>query len=446
MKFGTDGLRGVANGDLTPELALHLGRAAARELTGPHRSTFLVGRDPRRSGTLLQAAFSAGVASEGADVVDLGVLPTPAVAYLSKVSGAAAAMVSASHNPFEDNGIKLFAPGGRKLPDDVESRVEAQFAALDERDRPAGEWVGTLRPSVPAESIDRYVAHLVGTLGGRTLEGLHLVVDCANGAASEVGPRALTELGARVTAINDYPDGVNINQGCGSTHLDSVREAVVMEKADFGIAFDGDADRLLACDAAGYPVDGDQLLGLFALDLRAQHRLMHDTVVVTVMTNLGFHLAMGAEGIERRVTPVGDRYVLDALEEEHLTLGGEQSGHLIFTEHATTGDGVLAAVLLADIVKRTGQPLAQLAGVVQRLPQVLRNVRVRPGAKAALAEATNVWDEVRAVEGELEGRGRILLRASGTEPLVRVMVEAPTQDQAEQVARRLSALVEDDLT
>ncbi len=444
MRFGTDGLRGVAGAELTPELALALGRAAARVL-GADR--WFVGRDPRRSGSLLAAAFSAGLAAEGATVADLGVLPTPGVAFLSQVEGAPAAVVSASHNPFPDNGIKLFAAGGRKLADDVERRIEA---GLHEAARVAGSNPGALRSGADVGSVaalegadERYVEHLVTSLEGRDLAGLRVVLDTANGAGVGTGPAALSRLGCDLAAVlGGQPDGLNINAGCGSTHLGPLSEAVLATRADLGIALDGDADRCLAVDHRGEVVDGDQLLALLALDLRERGRLARDTIVVTVMSNLALHLAMAEAGVRVETTAVGDRYVLDRMEEGDYGLGGEQSGHVILRRLATTGDGLLTALQVLDVVSRSGRPLAELAGVVQRLPQVLLNVRVSGSAKEALAASEVVKATVAAVESELGDLGRVLLRPSGTEPLVRVMVEAPTDGQAHDAARRIAEVVE----
>jgi phosphoglucosamine mutase len=433
LRFGTDGVRGVANAELTPELVLRLGRAAARVLGG---STFLVGRDTRVSGPLLQAALTAGLAAEGASVVDLGVLPTPGVAWLSSADGVPAAMISASHNAFADNGIKFFAAGGRKLPDDVEERLEAELDRPVTR-VPTGADVG--RVSFAGDAVARYCDALVGSLEGRRLDGLHVVVDCAHGAASDVAPAVLRRLGAEVEVIHAQPDGTNINAGCGSTHPESLQRSVVALGADAGLAFDGDADRVLAVDASGVLVDGDQLIAICALDLRSRGRLKDDTVVVTVMTNLGFHLAMADHGVRVEQTAVGDRYVLEALGRGGWSLGGEQSGHVIFSELATTGDGVLTGLQVLDVMRRSGRPLSDLASVMTRLPQVLENVRVRD--RDALDHAGALDAEVAAVEAELGDHGRVLIRPSGTEPLVRVMVEAPTADQAQAAADRLAAAV-----
>ncbi len=439
-QFGTDGVRGVANVELSPELVLALGRAVARTITA---TTFLIGRDTRKSGPMLQAALSAGLASEGADVVDVGVLPTPALAWLSARRDLPAVVISASHNPFADNGIKLFAAGGAKLSLETEAAIE------DELER-------TLEPSVKGpRSLEgygvgsltgdldlggSYVEHLGTLLDGRRLEGLRLVVDSANGAASGLAARVYEQLGAEVVAIGCEPDGTNINAGCGSTSTETLALAVVEHQADLGLALDGDADRLLAVDGAGALVNGDELLALFALDLAERGQLAGNTVVVTVMTNLGFRLAMEERGIVVKETVVGDRYVLAALDKDGLSLGGEQSGHIIFRRLATTGDGLLTGLALADLLARAGRPLAELLdGLVNRVPQVLVNVPV-PSTEL-LAEAEAVWSAVAEEQGRLGDGGRVLLRPSGTEPLVRVMVEAPGDGVAEEIAHRLGNLV-----
>jgi phosphoglucosamine mutase len=441
VRFGTDGIRGVANAELGAELVLALGRATARAI--PARS-FLVARDTRLSGPLLQAALSAGLAAEGADVVDLGVLPTPGVAFHSAARQLPGVVISASHNPFADNGVKLFAAGGLKLPDAAEAAVEAELdRVLLPEGRgprpPTGGAVGRLSSDLAAAA--GYVDHLVAVLDGRTLEGMRVVVDCANGAASSVAPLVLERLGATVDAVACDPDGTNINEGCGSTHPDYVGAQVVARGADIGLALDGDADRLVAVDHTGAPTTGDELLALFATDLAARGRLAGNTVVVTVMSNLGLRLALEAQGIAVRQTPIGDRHVLEALAADGLTLGGEQSGHLVFRELATTGDGVLTAVLLLDLLRRAGRPLAQMAAeAMRRLPQVLLNVpALDPALVAASAE---VRVEVEAVTVELGDTGRVLLRASGTEPLVRVMVEAADEGHAHEVAARLATVVQ----
>lgn len=441
VRFGTDGIRGVANAELGAELVLALGRATARAL--PARS-FLVARDTRQSGPLLQAALSAGLASEGADVVDLGVLPTPGVAWHCATRHLPGAVISASHNPFTDNGVKLFATGGLKLPDAAEAAVEEELDRVLAADvhgprPPTGHAVGRL--SADPDAADGYVEHLVSVLEGGSLDGMKVVVDCANGAASSIAPIVLQRLGADVTAIAHQPDGTNINDGCGSTHPELVGAEVLARGADIGLALDGDADRLVAVDHTGAATTGDELLALFATDLAGRGRLAGNTVVVTVMSNLGLRLAMADQRIAVRETPVGDRYVLEALDADGLTLGGEQSGHLVFRELATTGDGVLTAVLLLDLIRRTGRPLADLAReAMRRLPQVLVNVPAPdPGS---VVENEAVQAEVAAVRLELGQQGRVLLRPSGTEPLVRVMVEAADEVVAHTVVDRLCVVVE----
>jgi phosphoglucosamine mutase len=443
LKFGTDGVRGVANADLTPELALALGRAAARVLDGDR---FAIGRDTRRSGPMLEAALCAGLVSEGVDVELLGVAPTPEVAWWSVTAGAPAAVVSASHNPFTDNGIKLFAAGGRKLADDVEERLEGELqrllgeaARIGPPDAPTGAGVGAVR-AVSASAHAGYRAAVSGTLGGRDLAGLRAVVDCAHGSASVVAPGVLSDMGVEVEVIHAEPDGTNINAACGSTHPQELARMVAARGADVGVAFDGDADRVLLVDAAGELVDGDHIIAICAIDRYERGALAGDTVVVTVMTNLGFRLAMDKRGIHVVETQVGDRYVLEELESRHLHLGGEQSGHVIFRDLATTGDGLLTALQVLDVVVRSGRSLADLAGeAMTRLPQVLRNVRV---ARRDPAVAERLAGAIASVETRLGDHGRVLVRPSGTEPLVRVMVEAPTEEEAKAAADELVEAVE----
>ncbi|PRY00014.1 phosphoglucosamine mutase [Allonocardiopsis opalescens] len=437
--FGTDGVRGVAGRDLTAPLAMELAIAAARvraEDAGGRRPVAVVGRDPRASGEFLEAAVVAGLASAGMDVLRLGVLPTPGVAHLTGELGAdLGVMLSASHNPAPDNGVKFFTRGGHKLPDAVEDRIEAQLG------RPASFAVGADvgRVTDAEAEVRRYREHLLASIEQR-LDGLTVVVDSANGAASQIGPEVLAAAGAEVIRIGDRPDGLNINDGCGSTDLTALRDAVRASGAGLGIAFDGDADRCLAVSADGSFVDGDQIMAVLALDMRESGRLREDTVVATVMSNLGFKLAMRAAAITVVETAVGDRYVLEAMREGDFSLGGEQSGHVVMLEHATTGDGLLTALHLLEVVARRKQPLAELAAVMTRLPQVLINVRgvdkSRVGSSAELAGA------VERAEAELGETGRVLLRPSGTEPVVRVMVEAASQEQAREVAERLAAEVE----
>ncbi len=441
--FGTDGVRGVANSDLTAELALDLSVAAAHVLgeagafSGGRRPTALVGRDPRASGEFLEAAVVAGLASAGVDVVRLGVVPTPGVAYLVASTGAdLGVMLSASHNPMPDNGIKFFARGGAKLDDDLEDAIEERLA--ESWKRPIGAGVGRVTDDPGA--VDAYVAHLVASLGeDSSLDGLTVVIDCANGAASMTGPSAFAAQGATVIPIHHQPTGLNINLDCGSTHLDDLQRAVVEHDADLGIALDGDADRCLAVDAAGQVVDGDQILAVLALALKEQRQLGSDTVVATVMSNLGFMHAMRDHGVRVDQTKVGDRYVLESMNANGFTLGGEQSGHVIMSEFATTGDGVLTGLHLTARMARTRRSLADLASVMTRLPQVMVNVKgvdkLRAGSdleiKAAVSMATRT----------LADRGRVLLRPSGTEPVVRVMVEAPTFDEANSICQRLADVV-----
>lgn len=438
--FGTDGVRGLANVDLTAELALDLSVAAAHVLGEAgafegHRPRAVVGRDPRASGEFLEAAVVAGLASAGVDVVRLGVLPTPAVAHLTGSTGAdLGVMLSASHNPMPDNGIKFLARGGIKLDDVIEDAIEARMN--EEWQRPTGASVG--RVTDDGQGFETYVSHLVRSSPNR-FDGLKVVIDCANGAASKTAPEALRRLGAEVITVAAAPDGLNINLNCGSTHIEGLQREVVGHRADVGIALDGDADRCLAVDANGEPVDGDQILAILALAMRDSGRLSNDTVVATVMSNLGFVQAMVRERIAVEQTKVGDRYVLEAMKAGGHNLGGEQSGHVILSDHATTGDGTLTAVMLLARVAQTGKSLADLAGAMTRLPQILVNVKnvdksragTDPAVQSAVAEATK----------RLGDTGRVLLRPSGTEPLVRVMVEAESSDTADEIARALADVV-----
>ncbi|MER5964282.1 phosphoglucosamine mutase [Streptomyces sp. NPDC002057] len=443
--FGTDGVRGVANADLTAELALGLSVAAAHVLAEAgtfegHRPTAVVGRDPRASGEFLEAAVVAGLASAGVDVLRVGVLPTPAVAHLTGVLGAdLGVMLSASHNAMPDNGIKFFARGGHKLADELEDKIESVYEEHRTGapwERPTGAGVGRVRDY--DEGFDTYVAHLIAVLPNR-LDGLKVVLDEAHGAAARVSPEAFSRAGAEVVTIGAEPDGLNINDGCGSTHLGLLKAAVVEHGADLGIAHDGDADRCLAVDAAGNEVDGDQILAVLALAMREAGALRGDTVVATVMSNLGFKLAMEREGLNLVQTAVGDRYVLESMKEHGYALGGEQSGHVIVLDHATTGDGTLTGLMLGARVAATGKSLAELAGVMERLPQILINV---PDVdKSRVKTSGDLAAAVTAAEAELGSTGRVLLRPSGTEPLVRVMVEAADIEQARAVAQRLADAV-----
>ena len=437
--FGTDGVRGVANRELTAELALAIGSASARRLGTTSRSgrrVAVIGRDPRASGEMLAAAVIAGVTSEGVDALRVGVLPTPAVAYLTSAYDADfGVMISASHNPMPDNGIKVFGPGGHKLDDATEDDIE-QLVSTDPAERPVGAGIGRI---VDAEdALERYLRHVSKAVTTR-LHGLTVVVDCAHGAAFAAAPRAYQAAGARVIAINAAPNGLNINDGCGSTHIDAVRDAVVAHGADVGLAHDGDADRCLAVDANGDVVDGDAIMVILALAMREAGELAADTLVATVMSNMGLHLAMRATGIEVRTTAVGDRYVLEELRAGGFALGGEQSGHIVMPALGTTGDGIVTGLRLMSRMAQTGRPLCELAATMHTLPQVLINVEVSD--KTTVATAPSVQAAVADAEAELGDTGRILLRPSGTEQMVRVMVEAPDEDTAKQVALRVASYV-----
>lgn len=443
--FGTDGVRGLANKTLTVELSLRLAQAAAvvlgkgryaeeRRATG-HRPVAVLARDPRVSGEFIAAAVAAGLASSGVDVFDAGVIPTPALAFLvADFDADFGVMVSASHNPAPDNGIKFFASGGVKLPDEVEDRIES--ALNDPPIAPIGGEVGRIQRFADAE--DRYLLHLLGTLHNR-LDGLKVVLDCANGAASGVSPDAFRNAGAEVILIGADPDGLNINDGVGSTNLEHLTAAVLEHKADLGIAHDGDADRALAIDAEGNQIDGDQIMAILALALKEQGELAEDTLVTTVMSNLGLKKAMAEHGIRIVETKVGDRYVLEALVEQNLSLGGEQSGHLIMTKYATTGDGLLTGLHLAAELVRTGKSLKELASVMTVYPQTM--VNVKDVDHESLGDDDAIAAAVVVAQEKLGNRGRVLLRPSGTEPLVRVMVEASDQELADEIANSLASVV-----
>ncbi len=433
--FGTDGIRGVANADLTPEFATQTGRAAGAAL-GASGAPFLIGRDTRVSGPMLEAAIAAGLCSVGVHVDLGGILPTPAVAFLSRERAAACGVViSASHNPVEDNGIKLFGPDGFKLPDAVEDAIEGLIDRPPQI-RPVGAGIGRMR-AIP-EGEDRYLTYLTGLSAGG-LAGVRVVVDCAYGAAYRVAPRLWAALGATVIPLHDEPDGTRINVGCGSTHLEPLRRAVVSSGADIGFAHDGDADRVLAVDERGDEVDGDALMGITALDRHARGRLSEAAVVATVMSNIGLEEALKGAGIRLERTKVGDRYVLERMRELGVTLGGEQSGHLIFLDRATTGDGLVTAIEVTNVLIRTGRRLSELRRAIPRYPQVLINVRVRD--RNGVIEGAPVTQAVAAAEARLAARGRILVRPSGTEPLMRVMVEAEHQSEAEGIAAEVAAVI-----
>lgn len=435
--FGTDGVRGVANVDLTPELAFNVGRAAAHVLNPQGGGRFLIGRDTRLSGEMLEAALVSAICSTGGHPVRAGVLPTPGVAHLARAQHAAAGVViSASHNPIEDNGIKFFAGDGFKLPDEVEDAIEAAMNRRDLR-RPLGVDVGRVEEF--PEGAEMY-AEYVASLATMPLGGLRVVVDCAYGASARVAANLWKRLGATVIAINDALDGSRINVKCGSTNPEVIRQAVLEHGADVGFAHDGDADRVIAVDETGQIVDGDGIMGLCAIHLHSQDRLRGSHVIATVMSNYGLEVALQRAGIALERTKVGDRYVLERMRETGANLGGEQSGHIIFLDHVTTGDGAVTAVQVANVMMETGKRLSELAAPIERWPQVLRNVTVpdrdrfarEPAIQAAIADA----------ERRLGGRGRILVRPSGTEPVVRVMVEAEDQQDAESIAGRLAGAIQ----
>ncbi|MGB4593813.1 MAG: phosphoglucosamine mutase [Coriobacteriia bacterium] len=439
--FGTDGVRGIANDDLSPELAFKLGEAASHFLGDKGRGSIVVGMDTRRSGDMLEAALVAGICSGGSDAVRLGIVPTPAVAYLTRVFGAdGGVVISASHNPAAYNGIKFFDRDGFKLPDEIEDEIEEFLVSTRGPQRPTGGEVG--RSVVVSDAIERYVAHAVESIRG-DLVGLTIAVDCGHGAAAKATVKALKDLGATVHAINCDYNGMDINDGCGSTHLEVISELVRAHDVDLGIAHDGDADRVLAVDETGAEVDGDQIMAICAAHMMERGELAHDTVVTTIMSNLGFEAAMRERGINVIKTKVGDRYVLDQMRTSGAVLGGEQSGHVIFLDHTTTGDGLITALQLAAIVRESGVPLSELRRVMHRFPQVLENVHVAD--KARLSSSGAVHDAVKVAEEELGSRGRVLVRASGTEPLVRVMVEAADEATARAIVDRISVIVKSEL-
>lgn len=436
--FGTDGVRGSANKDLTPELVFSLGKSASLVIAKSHgkgKAKAVVGRDPRASGEMLEAALIAGLATVGVDVLKVGVLPTPAIAYLTKYYGADLGVVlSASHNVFSDNGVKFFSKDGKKLPDDVEDEIEKNLETVVPH--PTGSEVGRVKEM--ADAYEAYLAHLLETVNTGALKGLKIAVDCANGAASEVAPDLYSRAGAQVLAIHNAPNGININDNCGSTHLESLIETVKKNSCDLGIAHDGDADRCLAIDNEGNVIDGDHILALLAHDFKQNGNLSSDTVVSTVMANLGFKIAMKSASINVIETAVGDRYVLEAMEEKNYVLGGEQSGHIIMRNHSTTGDGLLTALHLMNAVSSTKKTLKELAGIVNKFPQILINVADVDKAKIDNSELVAA---VKKAENDLGEKGRVLLRSSGTEPLIRVMVEAETMKQAQDIAQLLAGIV-----
>ena len=442
--FGTDGIRGLANRDLTAELALDLAVAAAHILVesssnADHQPTAIIGQDSRASGEFLEAAVVAGLTSAGINVYRVGILPTPAIAYLvSQTKADLGVMISASHNPAPDNGIKLFSRGGGKLADSIEAAIEARMG--EPWTRPTGAGIG--RAINDETAPERYITHLLASVKTR-LDGLTVVVDCANGASSRVAPEALARAGAKVIAISDQPDGWNINDNCGSTHIENLRAKVLETGADIGIAHDGDADRMLAIDATGADIDGDQILTILAIGMKSRGELKDETVVGTVMSNLGFSRAMKQANISLVTTPVGDRYVLEKMIECDYSLGGEQSGHVILRALANTGDGILTALALLQEMKRSGKSAHELASAMVRFPQVLINVKGVD--KDKLPQSKIVTEAVKSAEKELGEKGRVLLRASGTEPLIRVMVEASSDSVASDIAKRLAEVVAQEL-
>ena len=450
LRFGTDGVRGDADKDLTTPLVIALARAVARVL---HPARVLVGRDTRASGKRIEAELAVGLQAEGVEPVLLGVLPTPAIAFVAATEGVPAAIVSASHNRWSDNGVKVIGADGRKLPDAAEVAIEAELEAELEatssfvafatrRDtrladaQDAGVLAGL---AAHGASADAYVAHLLSALGGRGLDGLDVVLDCANGAGFDIGPRVLRAAGARVQVLNATPDGRNINDGCGSTHPELLRHTVLERGAALGLALDGDGDRVIAVDERGELVDGDEIMTMTAIDMHSRGALRNAAIAVTVMSNLGLHRAMRADDIGVIETPVGDRHVVAAMQMHDLVLGGEQSGHIVYSEYATTGDGLLTGLFVADLLRRTNRPLSALAAQMTRVPQVLVNVRVARRVDVAASVALD--DAVRSIEQELGETGRVLVRASGTEPLVRVMIEADAQSVADAAAERLRSVV-----
>lgn len=437
--FGTDGVRGVANKELTSQLAFMLGRAATalfgREYTQP---TFIIGRDTRISGQMLEAALAAGICSAGGHAILVGVLPTPAVAFLThKLNAQAGVVISASHNPYPDNGIKFFAASGYKLPDAVEEELEELvLAEQDNMPCPTGAQVGTIEHR--HDMIEQYIDYLLGTVD-TDLGGMKIVVDCAHGAAYEVAPIVLKRLGADVIVMNNHPTGTNINDGCGSTHLEGLQKAVVEQQADLGIAHDGDADRCLAVDEYGKIIDGDQIMVIYALDRMKEQKLKDNTLVATVMSNIGLHQAVRKAGGKVAVTQVGDRYVLEAMRENGFVLGGEQSGHIIFSEYSTTGDGLLTAIQLATTIKKSGKKPSEMAALMTSFPQVLVNVRVK--TKDGWQDNKVIAAAIQEGEADLGEEGRILVRPSGTEPLIRVMAEGPSLPELERIVHKIADVI-----
>ncbi|MBF7095512.1 phosphoglucosamine mutase [Alkalibacter mobilis] len=442
--FGTDGVRGVANTELTPQLAFELGRAGAYVLaTNSHKPKFVIGKDTRISGDMLEAALLAGILSVGGEVVKVGVIPTPAIAILTRELGAdAGVMISASHNPAEFNGIKFFNGQGLKLKDEIEDQIEDLIKNNFEYPVMTGEKVGTVTEM--ADSSRLYEEYILKTID-TDLKGLKIVLDCANGAAFEVGPEAFVKAGAEIIVIGNDPDGLNINLNCGSTHMERLQNEVLEKKADFGLAFDGDADRMLAVDENGVLVDGDKLLNIFAYHMKKKNRLKSDTVVVTVMSNMGLDLALDSQKCKSVKTKVGDRYVLEEMLKNGYNLGGEQSGHLILLDYNTTGDGVLSGLQLASIIKHENKSLGELASMMNIMPQVLVNAKVSNSKKMDYLKDETIQSEIKKMESCLDNKGRVLIRPSGTEPLVRVMLEGEDLQEIKMMAENLADMIVDRL-
>ncbi|WP_077614904.1 phosphoglucosamine mutase [Caenibacillus caldisaponilyticus] len=441
--FGTDGVRGIANTELTPELAFKLGRAGGHALTKhAERPKILVGRDTRISGHMLESALVAGLLSIGAEVMRLGVISTPGVAYLTKAMGAdAGVMISASHNPVADNGIKFFGSDGFKLSDEQEAAIEALLEGEDHLPRPIGKEIGVVNDYY--EGAQKYLQFLKQTVEEEDFGGLRIALDCAHGATSSIAPHLFADLEADIVTIGTSPNGININDGVGSTHPEALAELVKKEGADVGLAFDGDGDRLIAVDENGNIVDGDQIMYICAKAFHDEGRLKKNTLVTTVMSNLGLYKALEAEGIAAKQTAVGDRYVMEAMREGDYSIGGEQSGHIIFLDYTTTGDGMLTALQLVNIMKATGKSLSELARPLKKYPQKLVNVKVSD--KEAVKDNPRVAEAIRQAEADLAGNGRVLVRPSGTEPLVRIMVEAPTEEDCDKYVRAVADVVEAEL-
>lgn len=437
--FGTDGVRGIANQDLTAELAFKLGQAGATVLGRGSGGVFVIGKDTRISGDMLEAALSAGICSVGSSVVKIGVLPTPTIAYLTKALKADGGIViSASHNPAEYNGIKFFGPDGFKLSDKLEAEIEDAMDHI--HGLPVGPSIGMIKENKKA--VDYYIDHVVNTISGN-LEGLKVAIDCGHGASYQLSPMVFRQLGAKVMAVNTKPNGTNINQGCGSTHIEYIQEIVMSHDVDIGFAHDGDADRVIAVDENGEVVDGDFIMAICATHLKKQGLLPKNTLVSTVMANLGFDIAMKENGIKVIKAKVGDRFVLEEMLKHDVLVGGEQSGHIIFLKHNTTGDGLITALQLSSVVMETGMKLSELKKVMKKLPQVLINVRVK--SADGWDKIPSIKESIKEAEAELRDRGRLLVRPSGTEPLIRVMVESDAEESANLIARSVADVIRQEL-